>query len=88
MIKQLNESKTELLPIYIDGAFFLAHLSIPLYPIKKNIWKYRKLFVYLYHKTERRCIYNVTEKNINVFIRSKQKYLEITKTICIFVSRK
>lgn len=48
--KQLNELKTEMLPIYIDGAFFFARLPIPFNPIKKK--------------------------------------LEITKTICIFVSRK
>ena len=52
------------------------------------IWKCQKNCLYLHYKTERRCIYNVKTNNINVFIRSKKKYLEITKTICIFVSTK
>ena len=45
--KQLNESKTEMLPIYIDGAFF------------SHVYPYR-------------------------FIRSKKKYLEMSKKMFIF----
>ena len=71
--KQLNESKTENVTYIIYNGFFLARLSMPLYPIKKNIWKYRKLFVYLFHKTERRCIYNATENKTNVLFQSRKE---------------
>ena len=72
--KRMNESKTENVTYIIYDGFFIARLTIPLYPIKKEIFgNIKKKCLYLYHKTERRCIYNVTENKTNVLFQSRKE---------------
>ena len=73
--------------LYNIERLFIVRLPIPLYPINKLLFGNVKKIAYICitKRNEDVFIYD-KKKNINVLFRSKKKYLEISKTICIFVS--